>query len=72
MVKKVKPASVGNTPYDGGELHIQGYSHAAAELIGRLDHSGHFSDAQFAAPLVRNDPDGTDRIDLTAKAGCTR
>ncbi len=54
--------------FDGGKLHIQGYSHAAAELIGRLDRSGHFTNAQFNAPLVRNDSDGTDRFDLTAQA----
>ncbi len=54
--------------FDGGKLHIQGYSHAAAELIGKLDRSGRFTNAQFAAPLVRNDSDGTDRFDLTVKA----
>jgi general secretion pathway protein L len=54
--------------YDAGKLHIQGYSHAAAALIGKLDRSGRFANAQFIAPLVRNDSDGTDRFDLTVKA----
>jgi len=50
---------------NGMKLHLQGSSHAAAELIGRFDRSGHFANAQFAAPLVRNTTDGTERFDLT-------
>jgi len=52
---------------DGGKLHIQGFSRAASGLIAKLDRSGHFSNTQFGAPLVRNDADGTERFDLTAK-----
>ncbi len=52
---------------DGGKLHIQGFSRAASNLIARLDRSGRFSNTQFGAPLVRNDADGTERFDLTAK-----
>lgn len=57
---------------DSGKLHIQGFSHAASGLIARLDRSGHFSNSQFAAPLVRNDSDGTERFDLTARVDGAR
>jgi len=51
---------------NGSKLHLQGYSHAAAELIGRFDRSGHFANAQFGAPLVRSASDATERFDLSA------
>jgi general secretion pathway protein L len=51
---------------NGSKLHLQGYSHAAAELIGRFDRSGHFANAQFGAPLVRSASDSTERFDLSA------
>jgi general secretion pathway protein L len=58
--------------FDGDKLHIQGYSRAAADLVVKLDRSGHFANAQFTAPLVRNDADGTDRFELTAIATGSR
>jgi len=53
--------------FDAGTIHVQGYSHTAAQLVPALDRSGRFSNATFTAPLVRNDQDGTDRFELTAK-----
>lgn len=52
--------------FDSGKVHIQGYSHAASDLISQLDRSRYFTGAQFNAPLVRNDADGTERFDLSA------
>jgi general secretion pathway protein L len=51
---------------DEGRLHIQGFSHDAPDLLARLDRSGPFANAQFGAPLVRNEADGTERFDLVA------
>lgn len=51
---------------NGTKLHVQGYSQTASDLIPHLDRSGHFANAQFGAPLVRNATDGTERFDLSA------
>lgn len=52
--------------FDNGKLHITGFSHAASDLIARLDRSGAFAATQFNAPVVRNDADGTERFDLSS------
>jgi general secretion pathway protein L len=39
---------------DGRKVHIQGNSPAASELIGRLDSSGRFANAQFESPVVQD------------------
>jgi general secretion pathway protein L len=54
--------------FDAGKLRIQGFSRNASELILRLDRSGHFANAAFGAPLVRDETAGTERFDLTARA----
>jgi general secretion pathway protein L len=39
---------------DGRKVHIQGNSPAASELIGRIDSSGRFANAQFESPVVQD------------------
>ncbi len=48
-------------------LHIQGYSRSASNLLVLLDQSGRFKNAQFGAPLVRNETDGSERFDIVAQ-----
>lgn len=50
---------------EDGKFRIDGYSRNASDLIGIIDRSGQFTNAQFSAPLVRNPNDGTDRFELT-------
>ena len=45
-------------------VHIRGYSHAAADLLGAIDRSGYFADAQFGAPLVRNPAANVEQFDI--------
>ena len=45
-------------------VHIRGYSHAAADLLGAIDRSGYFADAQFGAPLVRNPNGNVEQFDI--------
>jgi len=47
-----------------GRVHIRGYSHAAADLLGAIDRSGYFADAQFGAPLVRNPAANVEQFDI--------
>lgn len=48
----------------GTRVHIRGFSHAAADLIGALDNSGSFTNAQFGAPLIRNPAGNVEQFDL--------
>ncbi|MGH6871416.1 MAG: PilN domain-containing protein [Rhizomicrobium sp.] len=48
----------------GGRVHIRGYSHAAADLIGAIDRSSSFANAQFGAPLIRNPAANVEQFDL--------
>jgi len=50
---------------EANKLRADGYSKNASALIGILDRSGTFANAQFSSPLVRNPADGTDRFELT-------
>ena len=50
---------------ESGKLRADGYSKNASSLIGILDRSDTFANAQFSSPLVRNPADGTDRFELT-------
>jgi general secretion pathway protein L len=50
---------------EGNKLRADGYSKNASALIGIVDRSGTFANAQFSSPLVRNPADGTDRFELT-------
>jgi general secretion pathway protein L len=47
-----------------GRVHIRGYSHAAADLLGAIDRSGYFADAQFGAPVVRNPNGNVEQFDI--------
>ncbi len=49
----------------GSKIRIGGYSRAASDLIGVFDRSGHFTNAQFAAPVTQGPSQGIDRFDLT-------
>jgi Tfp pilus assembly protein PilN len=55
----------------GARVHIRGYSHGAADLIGAIDKSGQFANAQFGAPTVRNPAGNVEQFDLVfdVKAG---
>ena len=57
---------------DGTKLRMDGYSKAAAELIGALDRSGTFANAQFAAPLTQDPRSNVERFDLTADIRANR
>jgi general secretion pathway protein L len=49
----------------GNKIRIEGYSHAASDLIGVFDRSGRFANAQFAAPVTQGTSAGIERFDLT-------
>lgn len=51
--------------FEGAKFRADGYSKNASALIGIVDRSGTFANAQFSSPLVRNPADGTDRFELT-------
>jgi general secretion pathway protein L len=48
----------------GNRVHIRGYSHAAADLIGAIDRSPVFANAQFGAPVIRNPAGNVEQFDL--------
>ncbi len=50
---------------EGSKIRIQGASSAASDLIGLIDHSSQFSNAQFEAPLVHDATTNVDRFDLS-------
>jgi general secretion pathway protein L len=50
---------------DGGKLQLQGYSQAASNLIGLLDKSNLFANAQFTAPLTQDARSNVERFDLS-------
>jgi general secretion pathway protein L len=50
---------------NGSKIRVQGYSKAASNLIGIIDRSGQFTNAQFEAPLMRGQGDASDRFDLS-------
>jgi general secretion pathway protein L len=54
---------------DGSKIRIQGASSAASDLIGLVDHSRQFSNAQFEAPLVHDATTKMDRFDLSFSVG---
>jgi general secretion pathway protein L len=49
---------------NGARVHIRGYSHGAADLIGVLDRDPLFANAQFGAPLIRNPTGNVEQFDL--------
>lgn len=50
--------------YKDGKVHIQGLSKSPSDLIGDIDQSPSFANAQFEAPLV-GAQEGTERFELT-------
>jgi general secretion pathway protein L len=49
---------------DGGKVHIQGYSKSASDVVGDIDRSPLFANAQFMAPL-QSAQNGNERFDLS-------
>ena len=49
---------------EGKKIHAQGYSHAASDLIGLIDRSPQFANAQFNAPIMQSS-NKLDRFDIT-------
>jgi general secretion pathway protein L len=49
---------------DGGKLHIQGFSKSASDVVGDIDRSPMFANAQFMAPL-QSAQNGNERFDLS-------
>ncbi|HEY3637384.1 MAG TPA: type II secretion system protein GspL [Rhizomicrobium sp.] len=49
---------------DGGKLHIQGFAKSASDVVGQIDRSPLFANAQFMAPL-QSAQNGNERFDLS-------
>jgi general secretion pathway protein L len=49
---------------NGGRVHVRGYSHGAADLLGVIDHDALFANAQFGAPLIRNPAGNVEQFDV--------
>ncbi len=49
---------------DGNKGHIQGFSKSASDIVGEIDRSPLFANAQFVAPL-QSAQDGAERFDLS-------
>jgi general secretion pathway protein L len=49
---------------DGGKVHIQGFSKSASDVVGEIDRSPMFANAQFMAPL-QSAQNGNERFDLS-------
>lgn len=66
-VTRTLPDGTWITEFDltGNHIRIDGYSHAASDLIAAFDRSGRFINAQFAAPVTQGTPGGVERFDLT-------
>ncbi len=66
-VTRTLPDGTWITEFDltGNRIRIEGYSHAASDLIAVFDRSGRFTNAQFAAPVTQGTSAGVERFDLT-------
>ncbi len=49
----------------GAKVRIQGFSRASAALVGLIERSGRYRNAQFVAPLVQAGNTGAERFDMT-------
>jgi len=49
---------------DGGKVHIQGFAKSASDVVGQIDRSPMFANAQFMAPL-QSAQNGNERFDLS-------
>ncbi len=56
---------------NGSKIRIQGNSNAPSDLIGLIDRSHHFANAQFGAPLVQYGQQNSERFDLAFDVGRT-
>jgi general secretion pathway protein L len=65
-VTRVLPEGTWLTEFelDGGKVHIQGFSKSASDVVGDIDRSPLFANAQFMAPL-QNAQNGNERFDLS-------
>lgn len=73
-VTRTLPDGTWITEFDltASRIRIEGYSHAASDLIAVFDRSGRFTNAQFAAPVTQGGSAGVERFDLTFElAGTT-
>lgn len=50
--------------FDGGKVHIQGFAKSASDVVGEIDRSPLFANAQFMAPL-QSAQNGNERFDLS-------
>ena len=50
--------------FRGGELHLQGYSSKATDLVGILEASSMFDNPRFSSPVIRDEAMGKDRFHL--------
>ena len=66
-VTRTLPDGTWITEFDltANRIRIEGYSHAASDLIAVFDRSGRFTNAQFAAPVTQGSAAGVERFDLT-------
>jgi general secretion pathway protein L len=48
-----------------GKLRLEGYSHASSDLIVLFDKSGRFANAQFVAPVTRDEQTKLERFDIS-------
>jgi general secretion pathway protein L len=65
-VTRVLPEGTWLTEFelDGGKVHIQGFSKSASDVVGDIDRSPLFANAQFMAPL-QTAQNGNERFDLS-------
>ncbi len=52
----------------GAKVRLQGFSRASASLVGLIERSGRYRNAQFVAPLVQAGNSGAERFDMTFEA----
>ncbi|MGH6876411.1 MAG: PilN domain-containing protein [Rhizomicrobium sp.] len=72
-VTRVLPEGTWLTEFelDGGKVHIQGFSKSASDVVGEIDRSPMFANAQFMAPL-QSAQNGNERFDLSFDAKAVR
>lgn len=57
--------------FSGAKLRLEGYSRSASGLIALFDRSPNFANAQFTAPLTRDDQNRGDRFELAVDLKAT-
>ena len=51
--------------FDGRRLRIAGFAPQASDVLELLEGSRHFSQVEFASPIVTDAQTGAERLDLT-------